>query len=90
MKNTQKARQYLKKTTKIIWNIDDADDIERCWLMLAATYAQATKYEEALDLCKKVLVVNKVRKKRKKQNTLQNKLSSTYALFYAVLFVCFN
>ncbi|CAF4863322.1 unnamed protein product, partial [Rotaria socialis] len=59
LKNAQKARQYLKKTTKIAWNIDDADEIEQCWLMLAMTYVQATKYDEALDLCKKVLNVNK-------------------------------
>ncbi|CAM4741593.1 unnamed protein product [Rotaria magnacalcarata] len=58
-KNVQKARQYLKKTTKLAWNMDDADEIEQCWLMLAMTYVQATKYDEALDLCKKVLNVNK-------------------------------
>jgi hypothetical protein len=40
--------------------VDDADEIEQCWLMLAMTYVQATKYEEALELCKKVLNVNKV------------------------------
>lgn len=60
LKNVQKARQYLKKTTKIAWNVDDADEIEQCWLMLAMTYVQATKYDEALELCKKVLSVNKV------------------------------
>ncbi|CAF4493574.1 unnamed protein product [Rotaria sp. Silwood2] len=59
LKNVQKARQYLKKTTKLVWNMDDADEIEQCWLMLAMTYVQATKYDEALELCKKVLNVNK-------------------------------
>ncbi|CAF0901528.1 unnamed protein product [Adineta steineri] len=59
LKNVQKARQYLKKTTKITWNMDDADELEQCWLMLAMTYVQATKYDEALELCKKVLHVNK-------------------------------
>ncbi|CAF3341023.1 unnamed protein product [Rotaria sp. Silwood1] len=59
LKNVQKARQYLKKTTKLVWNMDDADEIEQCWLMLAMTYIQATKYDEALELCKKVLSVNK-------------------------------
>ncbi len=60
LKNVQKARQYLKRTTKIAWNMDDADELEQCWLMLAMTYIQATKLEEALELCKKVLNVNKV------------------------------
>jgi hypothetical protein len=40
--------------------MDDADELEQCWLMLAMTYVQATKYDEALELCKKVLNVNKV------------------------------
>ena len=44
--------------------MDDADEIEQCWLMLAMTYVQATKYDEALELCKKVLSVNKVWKKK--------------------------
>ncbi len=60
LKNVQKARQYLKRTTKITWNMDDADELEQCWLMLAMTYVQATKLDEALELCKKVLSVNKV------------------------------
>lgn len=42
------------------WNMDDADEIEQCWLMLAMTYIQTTKYDQALELCKKVLSVNKV------------------------------
>ena len=40
--------------------MDDADELEQCWLMLAVTYIQANKYDEALELCKKVLAVNKV------------------------------
>ncbi len=60
LKNVQKARQYLKRTAKIVWNMDDADELEQCWLMLAMTYVQATKLDEALELCKKVLSVNKV------------------------------
>jgi len=59
LKNIQKARQYLKRTTKIAWNMDDADELEQCWLMLAMTHVQSAKYDEALELCKKVLSVNK-------------------------------
>ena len=40
--------------------MDDADELEQCWLMLAMTYIQATKFDEAFELCKKVLNVNKV------------------------------
>ena len=61
-----KARSYLKRTTKITWNMDDADELEQCWLMLAMTYVQATKFDEALELCKKVLNVNKVISKKNK------------------------
>ena len=45
--------------------MDDADELEQCWLMLAMTYVQATKFDEALELCKKVLNVNKVRTEAK-------------------------
>lgn len=44
--------------------MDDADELEQCWLMLAMTYVQATKFDEALELCKKVLNVNKVISKK--------------------------
>jgi hypothetical protein len=44
--------------------MDDADELEQCWLMLAMTYVQVSKFDEALELCKKVLNVNKVRKKK--------------------------
>ena len=46
--------------------MDDADELEQCWLMLAMTYVQATKFDEALELCKKVLNVNKVISKKNK------------------------
>ncbi|CAF0759693.1 unnamed protein product [Adineta ricciae] len=59
LKDVQKARQYLKRTAKMTWNMDDADEIEQCWLMLAMTYVQTAKYDQALELCKKVLSVNK-------------------------------
>ena len=61
LKNSQKARQYLKRATKIAWNVDDADELEQCWLMLAMTYVQSNKFDEAVVLCNKVLAVNKVR-----------------------------
>ena len=64
LKNVQKARPFLKGTLKIAWSMDEADELEQCWLMLAVTYAQATKYDEASALCNKVLAVNKVRQKR--------------------------
>jgi len=56
--------------------MDDADELEQCWLMLAMTYVQATKFDEALELCKKVLSVNKVYKK--------NKFFKNFILFISV------
>lgn len=55
--------------------MDDAEELEQCWLMLAMTYLQANKYDEALELCKKVLAVNKV------------ELFEGMAIFYIELYV---
>lgn len=52
----------MKRSTKIVWNMDDADEIEHCWLMLAMTYVQSNKFQEAIELCNKVLDVNKVKR----------------------------
>lgn len=37
LKQAPKARNYLKKASELKWNPDDADDLEKCWLLSAAS-----------------------------------------------------
>lgn len=37
LKQSPKARNYLKKASELKWNPDDADDLEKCWLLSAAS-----------------------------------------------------
>ncbi|CAF0765805.1 unnamed protein product [Brachionus calyciflorus] len=59
LKQVPKARNYLKRASTIPWNSDDADDLEKCWLLLASTYMANGKYDQALEFCKKCLEYNK-------------------------------
>lgn len=38
LKQQPKARNHLKRIAKTQWTLDDADDLEKCWLLLATTY----------------------------------------------------
>jgi hypothetical protein len=38
LKQAPKARNYLKRATTMSWNSEDADDLEKCWLLLASTF----------------------------------------------------
>ena len=38
LKQQPKARNHLKRVAKAQWTLDDADDLEKCWLLLATTY----------------------------------------------------
>jgi tetratricopeptide repeat protein 21B len=35
------------------WNFEDADHLERCWLLLADIYIQGGKYDMATELLRK-------------------------------------
>lgn len=59
LKQGQRAKTQLKRVIKNIWTFEEADYIERCWLLLADYYLQSNKYELAADLLKKVLQHNK-------------------------------
>lgn len=59
LKQPPKARNHLKRMATRAWNTDDADDIEKCWLLLATTYMSAGKFDQALELCKKCIEHNK-------------------------------
>lgn len=58
-KQTPKARNQLKRISKMDFNLDYADEFVRAWLMLADIYIQAGKYDLAQDLCKRCLGFDK-------------------------------
>jgi len=47
-------RNQLKRVAKHSWNFEDADHLERCWLLLADIYIQGGKYDMATELLRKV------------------------------------
>ena len=59
LKQTPRARNQLKRVAKHSWNFDDAEHLERCWLLLADIYIQGGKFDMASELLRKVLAHNK-------------------------------
>ena len=59
LKQTPRARNQLKRVAKHSWNFEDAEHLERCWLLLADIYIQGGKYDMATELLRKVLFVKK-------------------------------
>ncbi|XP_054157238.1 tetratricopeptide repeat protein 21B-like [Oppia nitens] len=59
LKQTPKARNQLKRLAKNNWNYQEAEYLEKCWLLLADIYTQSAKYDKAIELMKKVLLYNK-------------------------------
>ncbi|XP_029051789.2 tetratricopeptide repeat protein 21B-like [Osmia bicornis bicornis] len=58
LKQTPRARNHLKRVSKNTWTFEDAEYLERCWLLLADIYVQSNKYDLANDLLKRVLQHN--------------------------------
>jgi len=54
-----KARNQLKRISKMSYDPEYSTEFERSWLMLGDIYIQVGKYEFAQELCKKCLSVNK-------------------------------
>ena len=54
-----RARNHLKRVAKHSWNFDDAEYLEKCWLLLADIYIQSGKFDLATELLRKVLLHNK-------------------------------
>ncbi|CRK98820.1 CLUMA_CG012072, isoform A [Clunio marinus] len=59
LKQGQRAKNQLKRINKSIWTFEEAEYLERSWLLLADIYIQASKYDIATDLLQKVLKHNK-------------------------------
>ncbi|KAI8899995.1 hypothetical protein BC833DRAFT_583602 [Globomyces pollinis-pini] len=58
LKQTPRARNQLKRVSKMEWTREFGDDIEKCWLLLADIYIQGGKYDLATELLRKVTTVN--------------------------------
>ncbi|XP_076294780.1 tetratricopeptide repeat protein 21B [Lasioglossum baleicum] len=58
LKQTPRARNHLKRVSKNIWTFEDAEYLERCWLLLADIYVQSNKYDLSNELLKRVLQHN--------------------------------
>lgn len=59
LKQQQRAKNQLKRVAKNIWTFEDAEYLERAWLLLADVYIQSNKYDMAQELLERVLKHNK-------------------------------
>uniref|UniRef100_A0A8C5R7T2 Tetratricopeptide repeat domain 21B n=1 Tax=Leptobrachium leishanense TaxID=445787 RepID=A0A8C5R7T2_9ANUR len=59
LKQTPKARNQLKRISKMNWNPIDAEEFEKSWLLLADIYIQSGKYDMAGELLKRCLRHNR-------------------------------
>lgn len=59
LKQTPRARNQLKRLSKAHWTLEDAEDLEKSWLLLADIYIKSGKYDIATDLLKRCLTYNK-------------------------------
>ncbi|KAL1513227.1 hypothetical protein ABEB36_002663 [Hypothenemus hampei] len=59
LKQPQRAKNQLKRIVKSPWTFDDAEYLEKCWLLLADQYIQSNKLESAKELIMKVIEHNK-------------------------------
>ncbi|XP_066149408.1 tetratricopeptide repeat protein 21B-like [Euwallacea fornicatus] len=58
-KQQQRAKNQLKRVARNSWNFEDAQYLERCWLLLADQYLQSNKLDSANELIAKVVQHNK-------------------------------
>lgn len=59
LKQGQRAKNYLKRVARNTWTFEDAEYLERCWLILADLYIQSNKLEMAAELLERVITHNK-------------------------------
>ncbi|XP_055902735.1 tetratricopeptide repeat protein 21B-like [Eupeodes corollae] len=59
LKQTQRAKNQLKRIARNTWNFEEAEYLERSWLLLADIYMQSSKYDVAESFVEKVLEHNK-------------------------------
>lgn len=59
MKQDAKARNHLKRISKMQYNSEEAEEMEQSYLLLAEGYIQSNKNDLAQELCRKCLTHNK-------------------------------
>ncbi|XP_014668422.1 PREDICTED: tetratricopeptide repeat protein 21B-like [Priapulus caudatus] len=59
LKQAPKARNQLKLISKKNWTFEDAEDLEKSWLLLADIYIQSGKYDMSTELLKRCVQHNK-------------------------------
>uniref|UniRef100_A0A383W643 Uncharacterized protein n=1 Tax=Tetradesmus obliquus TaxID=3088 RepID=A0A383W643_TETOB len=59
LKQTAKARNQLKRVSKLPYKPDEADEFERAWLALADIHIAGGKFDLAQELCSRCLKYNK-------------------------------
>ncbi|KAF4532150.1 hypothetical protein B566_EDAN015301 [Ephemera danica] len=59
LKQATRARNQLKRVSKQVWSFEEAEYLERCWLLLAELYIQTGKYDVASELLRRALQHNK-------------------------------
>lgn len=57
-KQVARARNVLKRIAKATWLVEEAEYLERCWLLLADLHIQGGKHEPAAELLRRVLQHN--------------------------------
>ncbi|XP_023169714.2 tetratricopeptide repeat protein 21B-like [Drosophila hydei] len=59
LKQMQRAKNQLKRIARLTWNYEDAEYLERSWLLLADIYIHANKLDVAETFVERVLEYNK-------------------------------
>lgn len=61
LKQTQRAKNQLKRMIKAPWSLEDGEYLERCWLLLSDIYIQGgqNKIDVANELLRRILTYNK-------------------------------
>ncbi|KAK3106370.1 hypothetical protein FSP39_018677 [Pinctada imbricata] len=59
LRQTPRARNQLKRISKNNWTMEDAEDLEKSWLLLADIYIQSGKFDMATEMLKRCLQHNK-------------------------------
>lgn len=61
LKQTQRAKNQLKKVIKAPWSLEDGEYLERCWLLLSDIYIQGgqNKMDVTNELLRRILTYNK-------------------------------
>ncbi|XP_058458676.1 tetratricopeptide repeat protein 21B-like isoform X1 [Malaya genurostris] len=59
LKQSQRAKNQLKRITKTCWTFEEAGYLEKSWLLLADLYLQVSKFELSSELLTRVLEHNK-------------------------------